>query len=156
VLYTLDGGGLHPATAPGVRVRPLGADDAEALVGLHPSIAWISDTHDGPEALAASGHAVGAFVSDRLVSLAAVFYLGRTYEEIGVVTDPGHEGQGLSTRCTALLVDAIRARGRTPCWSTTPDNRGSQRVAEKVGFRRIGEQHHFVAGEPVEGALPLA
>jgi len=155
VLYALRGGGTGPPAVRGVQVRPLRPDDADAIRDLHPSIAWISDTRGGPEAVARSDRAVGAFVGDLLASVAVVFYEGSDYEELGVVTDPGHRGRGLSPRCAAALVDRIRARGRVPCWSTTPDNGASRRVAEKLGFTLEAEQLHFVAGQPVTGSLPL-
>jgi len=155
ILYALPGPARPASAAPDADVRVLGAEDATALGDLDPSLDWIGDTHDGLEALAESGHAVGAFVGGRLVSVAAVFYVGSTYEEIGVVTEPAQQGRGLSTLCSAALVEQIRGRGRSACWSTTPDNRASQRVAEKLGFEFVSEQHHYLAGEPVAGSLLL-
>jgi len=155
VLYALPGRAVEPEIDDGAEIRALGPGDAEALAGLHPSITWIADTHDGALGLATSEHAVGAFVDGRLASVAAVFYAGERYEELGVVTDPDHLGRGLSPRCCAPLIARILARGRTPCWSTTPDNAASQRVAEKLGFRFESEQRHFVAGAHVTGTLPF-
>jgi len=155
VVYAQRGEPVAAAAVPGTVVRPLDARDAAALAVLPEDIAWIADTHDGPESLATSGHAVGAFVDGRLASVAAVFYAGETYEEIGVVTEEAQRGRGLSARCSAALAAAIRERGRTPCWSTTPDNGPSMRVAEKLGFVREAEARHFLAGKPVTGALPL-
>ena len=118
------------------------------------AIDWISDTHDGPANLGESGRAIGAFLDDRLVSVAAVFYVGVSFEELGVVTEPDYRARGLSAACSAVLIEDVRARGRTPCWSTTPDNLASQRVAEKRGFEHESGQRHFLAGGPVTGALP--
>ena len=60
--------------------------------------------------------------------------MGRLFEDIGVVTEPGHRGRGLSTACGAAVVADTRARGRTPTWTTSPDNRASLAVADHLGF----------------------
>lgn len=116
-------------------IRRLGPADAYVLWGLTPTSSWISRTWGGPPGLAASGMAWGAFLSGRLVALACSFFVGDQYEDIGVVTEPGFRGRGLSLACTAALCADISARKRTPSWSTSPDNLASIRVAEKAGFR---------------------
>lgn len=110
---------------------------------------WISNTWGGPAGLATSGHARGAFVDGRLMSVACAFYVGERYEEIGVVAEPDHRGRGLSAGSTAALGEDIRARGRSPSWTTSPDNAASLRVAEKLGFLRHHEDHLHVCGLPV-------
>lgn len=155
VLYSLAGEPSTPRRVANGVVRPIEPDDEAAVSSLDTSINWISDTHDGAANLAASGRAVGAFADGRLRAVAAVFYAGNRFEELGVVTDPAFRGAGLSTACAALLIDQIRSRGRAACWSTTPDNLASIRVAEKLGFAFVGAQRHLMAGDPMNGTLPL-
>jgi GNAT superfamily N-acetyltransferase len=120
--------------APGHPVRRLVAGDAPALARLDPSIAWIGETWGGPEGLATSGYAVAAFDDHRPVSVACAFFVGRRFEDIGVVTDRAHRGRGLSTACAAAVVADIRRRGHRPTWTTSPDNVASRAVAARLGF----------------------
>jgi hypothetical protein len=115
-------------------VRRLGSADTYHLWGLTHESSWISKPWGGPVGLAASGMAWGAFVDNRLVSVANTFFLGDTYEDIGVVTEPGYRGRGLSVACVAGLCRDILGRGHQPSWSTSTDNNASIRVAEKAGF----------------------
>ena len=119
---------------PVAAVRRLGAGDAPALAGLSPSIAWIGATWGGAAGLAASGWAWAAFDGDRPVSVACPFLVGRRFEDLGVATEPGARGRGLSTACAAAVVADVRSRGRTPTWTTSPDNRASLAVAARLGF----------------------
>jgi GNAT superfamily N-acetyltransferase len=129
-----------PAVAPAAGVaRTLGVADVAALADLHPRIAWIHETWGGAAGLAASGLARAAFIDGRPVSVAVPFFLGERHEDIGVVTDPGYRGRGLSTACAAAVVADIRSRGRRPTWTTSPDNAGSLAVAARLGFVRVRE-----------------
>jgi GNAT superfamily N-acetyltransferase len=124
--------GAHVAEPDGV--PRLGRSHGTALAALDPSIAWIHDTWGGPERLAAAGVARGAVVDGRVVAVAVPFYVSDAYEDIGVVTEEEFRGRGLSTACAAALVADIRARGRRPSWSTTPDNTASLAIAARLGF----------------------
>jgi RimJ/RimL family protein N-acetyltransferase len=70
----------------------------------------------------------------RLVALACSFFMGHQFEDIGVVTEPEFRGRGFSTACAGALCQDIREQRRSPSWTTSPDNIGSLRVAEKLGF----------------------
>lgn len=135
-----------PSATSDVPVRRLTADDASLLAALSPESAWISKTWGGPRGLAESGFAWGALVAGQLASVACTFFLGETYEEIGVVTEPAFRGSGLSTACAGALCQDIRARGHQPSWTTSPDNVPSVRVAEKLGFQVQREDVLYVVG----------
>jgi RimJ/RimL family protein N-acetyltransferase len=130
-------------------VRRLTPSDVADLAGLDRSIDWISVTWGGPAGLAASGMAWGAFDDNRLVSVAASFFVGAAHEDIGVVTEPGHRGRGLSTSCCAALIAGIRARGHRPTWTTSPDNTGSRAVAARLGFTHERDDVLYAVGVPV-------
>jgi hypothetical protein len=154
VIFTTDGLLATGFVCPSGELRRIGASETAAVEALEADIHWISDTLDGPAGLAQSSSAFGGFVEGRLVSVAVPFYVGERFEELGVVTAQAHRGLGWSSACSAAVIADIQSRGRAPCWSTTPDNTASMRVASKLGFRQAREEMHFVAGAPTEGTLP--
>jgi hypothetical protein len=148
VIYALDG---PPRLAPvvGAEVRRLAAGDAHQLWALSRESAWVAKTWGGPQGLAASGMAWGGFAGGRLAAVACTFFAGRSYEEIGVATEPGYRGRGLSAACAAGLCGDIIARERRPSWTTSPDNAASMRVAEKLGFTLRRRDVLYVVGIPI-------
>jgi RimJ/RimL family protein N-acetyltransferase len=149
VILALDGP-PRPAPVPGGhRVRRLGPGDAGSLAGLGEETGWIADTWGGPEGLAAGGTAWGAFQGSRLVAVACPFYVGTAYEDLGVATEPGARGQGLSTACAGAVCQDVRDRGRIPSWTTSPDNTASLRVAAKLGFTVARRDRLLVADVPI-------
>jgi hypothetical protein len=142
VLYRHPGPAFLPVSsvpAGAAVVRRLATGDAVALANLSAESSWISKTWGSPAGLSSSGMAWGAFVDGQLVSVTCTFFVGDEHEELGVITEPDFRGQGLNVACTAGLCHEIFARGRTPTWSTSPDNVGSIRVAEKCRFDFVGE-----------------
>jgi hypothetical protein len=115
-------------------IRRLEPADSALVHGLSEDVAWIGKTWGGPEGLCASGTAWGAFVDGELGSVACPFFQGQSYEDIGVVTEARFRGLGLSPACAREVCRDIWSRGRRPSWTTSPDNTGSVRVAEKLGF----------------------
>ncbi|MGH3913052.1 MAG: GNAT family N-acetyltransferase [Pseudonocardiaceae bacterium] len=124
---------------PVAAVRRLTAADFGALTGLDEDSRWIAGTFSGPAGLASSELAWGAFDGGRLVAVAAPFYLGEHYEDLGVVTEQAFRRRGLSTACAAAVVTDTLARGRCVSWTTSPDNHGSLGVAARLGFRFVRE-----------------
>jgi RimJ/RimL family protein N-acetyltransferase len=138
-----------PAAAGGGFVRRLEASDARHLRELSSESAWISKLWNGPEGLASSGYGWCAFVDGELAAVACTAFLGETYEDIGVVTEPQFRGLGLSPACSLALCGDIRARGHQPSWTTSPDNLASMRVAEKLGFELQRRDVLYVVGIPI-------
>jgi predicted GNAT family acetyltransferase len=127
----------------------LGPGDAAALAGLGEETSWIAASWDGPEGLAAGAAAWGAFAAGRLVAVACPFFVGTVHEDVGVATEPGFRGRGLSPACAAAVCRDVRARGRVPSWTTSPDNTPSLRVAAKLGFRERRRDRLLVVDAPV-------
>lgn len=136
------------------RVRRLEAGDSHSLEGLDPGSAWITKTWGGPGCLAQSGYGWGAFMEGQLASVACTFFLGETYEEIAVATEPRFCGLGLSTACARGLCNDIQARGHQPSWTTSPDNLASQRIAEKLGFTLQRTDVFYVVGIEIPEPAP--
>lgn len=130
-------------------VRRLGPADSGLLRGYDPEGTWIWETWGGAHELAAAGVAHGAVVEGRLVSVAVPFYVGARHADLGVVTDPGHRSRGLSTRCAAAVAADVRAGGRIPTWTTSPDNTASLAVAARLGFVRHREDVLYAVRAPI-------
>jgi RimJ/RimL family protein N-acetyltransferase len=126
-----------PATAAHPAVRRLGPADADLVAALPDDLAWIHESWGSGERMLAAGVAHGAVVDGALVSVAVAFHCGVEYEDIGVVTAETHRRRGLSAACAAAVVADVRGRGRTPTWSTSPDNTGSRAVAARLGFVHV-------------------
>ena len=127
-------------------VRRLTNGDAYHLWGLSPYSSWIHHTWGGPDNLARSGYAWGAFFEDKLVSVSCTFFLGNKFEDIGVITESGYQRRGLSQACVSGLCRDILNRGRKPSWTTAPDNIGSIKVAQNTGFRFLKEDRLVAIG----------
>ncbi|MEZ4735019.1 MAG: GNAT family N-acetyltransferase [Caldilineaceae bacterium] len=145
VIYRLPTAPIYRQPA-GFTLRRLTSADAHHLANLSEESAWISKTWGGPAGLAASGYAWGAFAGDQLAAVANVFFVGDSYEEIGIATEPAFRGQGLSTACSGAICDDIWKRGHLPSWTTSPDNIASKRVAEKLGFQWVRDDVLYVVG----------
>jgi RimJ/RimL family protein N-acetyltransferase len=150
VIFTQERWPARPPTLPPGRVvRRLVPADAGALAGFGGETAWISGTWGGPAGLAASGMGWGAFVDGRLAAVACPFFAGWRYEDLGVATEPAYRRLGLSTACAVEVCHDVRRRGRTPTWTTSPDNLASLRVAAKLGFTLARRDRLHVVGMPV-------
>lgn len=130
-------------------LRRLTQGDSQALSELSEEVSWISKTWGGPEGLVRSGYAWGVVDEGRIVSLACTFFVGETYEDIGVVTEPEYRRQGLSLTCLRALCEDIFSRGRRASWSTSPDNKASLGVAQKLGFEFDRYDTLYVINQPI-------
>ena len=134
---------------PQAEVRRFQPADAAALENLSAESVWVSQTWGSGTGLAQSGYGWGAWIDGELAAVACTFFLGDAYEDIGVATEPPYRGQGLSTACVYELCCDIIARGHKPSWTTSTDNIGSWRVAEKLGFVHERNDRLYVVGRDV-------
>lgn len=130
-------------------VRRFCADDGDDLERLSAEVVWVTQTWGGGKELARSGYGWGAWVDGRLAAVACSFFVGNDYEDIGVATEAQFRRSGLSTVCAYELCLDIIARGRTPSWTTSTDNAGSWRVAEKLGFVHQRHDWLYIVGRSV-------
>lgn len=141
------------AAPPGYSVRQLTPADLPQLQQLSDETSWVAKTWGGVKGLAGSGYGWGAFGENgRLLSLANTFFLGHRYEDVGIATEPEARGLGLGMACAAAVCRAIQQRGRTPSWTTSPDNAASLRVAQKLGFRSHHTDQLYVVNIPIPAA----
>ncbi|MFD6887447.1 GNAT family N-acetyltransferase [Streptomyces sp. NPDC059957] len=68
------------------------------------------------------------------------------YEDVAALADPGHRRQHLTLACVTALCQDIAARGRTPSWTCSRDNRPSRLLAWLAGFRLTREYVHYGTG----------
>ena len=62
--------------------------------------------------------------------------------EAGVETVPDARRRGHASRAVAAWIDAVRARGIVPLYSTSWDNVASRTVAARLGLRQFGVDFH--------------
>ncbi|BDM70779.1 hypothetical protein HEK616_42660 [Streptomyces nigrescens] len=144
----------HPSR--GVTVRRLMPEDAPAVAALGPEAAWSHASWGGPAQLAASGHGWAAFAKDRVLAMACTYFRGSTYEDVACLTVPEHRRQRLALACVSALCRDIAARGHTPSWTCSRDNRPSRLLAWTAGFRLEHEYVHYRTGQPARRTAGLA
>ena len=114
------------------------SDDADraALRGANPgnwrADEWLDllDGHLGAWVMARHG--------ERVISICHTPRSNSIAAEAGVWTHPEFRGQGHAAATTALWAALMRPTGRLLFYSTWRTNRSSQRVAARLGLRRIG------------------
>lgn len=74
----------------------------------------------------------------RVVSMCHTPRISSAGAEAGTWTDPKFRGRGYAAAATAAWADLLAATSPFLFYSTTADNRSSQRVAERLGLRQIG------------------
>lgn len=100
---------------------------------------WLRDYFDE---MAADGLCVGVFDGGVLASCTdapGMPFMADEVQEIGINTLPAYRGRGCATAACLRCAANILALGKCPLWSTTAGNTASRRLAERVGFRELGE-----------------
>jgi RimJ/RimL family protein N-acetyltransferase len=90
------------------------------------------------------GFGVAAVVDQRAVCWCTAEYVSPRACGIGIATDPAYERRGLATATATQFSFEARRRGLAPYWECGSWNIASMRVAEKVGFERIAEEHYWI------------
>ncbi len=91
-----------------------------------------------------AGFGTLAIVHDQIICWCTAEYVGPQRCGIGITTLRPYEGRGVATATAACFVQQAQQRGLTACWECGSDNRGSRRVAEKVGFVCQAEERYWL------------
>lgn len=135
-----------PPLAPGMSLQPVDrallSEPEGVVVGSEVQRAWVS-----LDRFLEKGLGVCARVGSRVVSYCLSLRYSGGAHEIGVNTyDPEYRNCGLATRAARAFIDACLARGETPVWTTDLTNAPSLRVAQKLGFEKVGEYPDYYFG----------
>lgn len=92
-----------------------------------------------------------------IVSCSAVDCLLGDRVEIGIKTIPEYRGKGFGYIAVASLINQLCADGvREIGWHCVATNKGSRRIAEKCGFRKVSEYDFFCPYPPIENNSDLS
>ena len=144
--YLVHQGAHAPSTAHLVRSD---ASDSDALRQANPSN-WATD--EWQHLLRGDlGPWVMATVDGRVVSICHASRCNAHAAEAGVWTQPDYRGQGHAAACTAEWASLMRPSGRLLFYSTSHTNHSSQRVAARLGLRRLGCLWQLARAAPHSG-----
>jgi predicted GNAT family acetyltransferase len=147
-LMAIDG---PPSVAPEPRVRPVRAEELEAVlpaavamfteeVGVDPQL---PDGGAGYRArvaeLIAAGRAFARFEADEVVFKAEIGAMSSTVGQIqGVWVHPDRRGQGLAAAATAAVVMQLQRMGRIASLYVNAYNQPARAAYRRVGFTQVG------------------
>ena len=100
---------------------------------------WLKDYFDKITSL---GLCFGVLKDGILVSCTdapGMPYMSDRVQEIGIHTRNAYRQKGYAADVCAACANEIIRRGKCPQWSTTIDNPASQKLAEKIGFRKLAD-----------------
>jgi GNAT superfamily N-acetyltransferase len=90
------------------------------------------------------GFGIAAVAGQRMVCWCTAEYVSPQRCGIGIATDPAYERRGLATATAAHFVLEAQRRGIAPYWECGSWNAASMRVADKVGFKPIAQEHYWL------------
>ncbi|MEM7799843.1 MAG: GNAT family N-acetyltransferase [Chloroflexota bacterium] len=89
------------------------------------------------------GPLIATIVDDVAVSICYCSRLSVSAAEAGVETAEGFRGRGFAGQAVAYWAESVRRRGLIPLYSTSWENKASQRVAHKLDMVQYGENWHI-------------
>jgi GNAT acetyltransferase len=141
-----------PAPRPlpaGYRLVPITAAIARQFDGAVDP--WVVRIWGGPEAFVARAFGFAVLAPDgALASFCTTLAIGGGEAEVEVGTNEAHRARGLAHAASCAFMAAASARGLVPAWTTSADNRPSQRLAASLGYVRFRQ----VACFPIQRQRP--
>ena len=86
---------------------------------------------------------MGVLEEGRVVSICCSVRKSSKGEEAGVDTLASYRGKGYAAHAVTGWAQAVKTKGRIPFYSTSWDNRASQRVGQKLGLIPFGTDFNF-------------
>jgi len=144
LLYTLTSARPAPA-AEGIRLLPIDRAllASTALSNIEHIRSEIQGMWPSEERFYTHGFGWAAAVEHELVCWCTAEYLSDTRCGIGIATAPAFERRGIATATAGQFVLEASQRGLVPYWECRADNIGSIRVAEKLGFNLLAQEHYW-------------
>ena len=119
----------------GFEMRRIDAENIGKLDGrIKPSFSWESD-----ESFLAKGVGFCVMHGDTPAAWAFSAAVSDDEIDIGVETLERFRGKGLAAAAASEMIRFSLAAGKKPVWACHAGNIGSQKVAEKLGFEKVGE-----------------
>jgi len=108
----------------------------------HPGAKDISWLPEYFEEMIAEGLCVVFYENEQIVCCTdapMMPYMAESVQEIGINTLPNHQKKGHAYLVCCQLIKNILLVNKVPQWSTTSDNIGSQKLAQRVGFKKLAD-----------------
>ncbi|GIN74693.1 acetyltransferase [Bacillus sp. J14TS2] len=77
--------------------------------------------------------------NDEFVSVCNTFYIGGKFIAPDIITLNEYRGRGLATIVCSYFIKRSKELGLTPYWDCDAGNEASNRLAQKLGFRKVGD-----------------
>lgn len=104
-------------------------------------VSWLREYFDE---MAAEHLCCGVFMDGLLVSctdMPIMPYMQESIREIGINTLAAYRGRGCAKAACLQCIHEVLSRGKCPIWSAEAENTASLRLAESVGFVRLGDSY---------------
>jgi len=122
-----------------VAVRALTLEDGPAFEADVPP--WALRSWGDFGSLITHGAAFGVPTADGFASLAWTYESDQEHDKIGVATRSRYQRLGLGRAvASALILQSLRDRRKSPLWVTTRENRASTALADSLGFSIVVEE----------------
>ena len=125
-------------------VKKLGLNDYPAYHAFfkkaYPNCADISWIKEYFDEIALKGYCHGIMRNDHLVSMTDapdMPFMADRVQEIGINTLPEYRGRGYAKSACLSCINEMIGQNICPQWSTSVDNRASQRLARAIGFDEL-------------------
>lgn len=85
---------------------------------------------------------IGVFEQDQLACCTdapTMPFMKEFVQEIGITTLEKYRKKGYASEACSRCVQEILNQGKIPLWSTGVQNTASQKLAEKVGFKKLAD-----------------